>query len=491
MTLPFDLRGSLARLALASLLALALLPAGPAAAAQPGGAGLRAARAEERASRRAQHLQEAEARRAARAEERAGRRGRRQDVAGDEPPTSPSESETATPATRAYRGCSVSLAASSTEVTAGETVTLAGSLQCPSRLAATPRTVELYTRQASLGADALGTPTTVTAEADGSFTTTSAALSRNTVFHVRAGRHTARVAVKVAPAVTLTVQEPAPQATTASPRSHLRARAMFTGTVSPVVPGARVALQVAYAAAGENWHSVAFAQVLPDGTFAIPHGFRIAGEATVRAIVHLGRGYLVAVSEPLSYDVAAAQNAKLTILSSADPVAAGTAVTISGVEAGATGSPVKLLARDAAGRFSIVAESTTDGEGAYSFEVTPLADTAYRVLGTAGESATLFQGVTFDLAPGEAPTTAKAGTPLTLSGTLDPSSPGQEVYLEQGRADGIGFRVIATGTVTTGSQYTIEHTFAAAGTVLLRIKVPGDGLRVATAGAPFSLTVVG
>ena len=124
-------------------------------------------------------------------------------------------------------------------------------------------------------------------------------------------------------------------------------QATFTGTVSPAAAGALVALQVAFAASGERWHSVAWGHLADDGTFSIGHGFKTAGALSVRAIVHM-RGNVVGVSEALTYTPTPPQNPQLTIQASADPVAYGTDVTISGTSA-AHEAPVTLLARTRGG----------------------------------------------------------------------------------------------------------------------------------------------
>src|SRR6202000_2529760 len=97
---------------------------------------------------------------------------------------------------------------------------------------------------------------------DGSFTMTSKPLESNTVFQVQAGPHRARVAVKVAPAITLSLSSPGALASR-NGAHRTRTVATFTGTLTPAAPGALVALQVAYAGSGERCHSVAWGHVTP------------------------------------------------------------------------------------------------------------------------------------------------------------------------------------------------------------------------------------
>ncbi|HEX4437411.1 MAG TPA: hypothetical protein VH061_11525 [Solirubrobacteraceae bacterium] len=488
MNLPAAVRVSVNRIALlgAATLSLGLFAPVHASAASAGRAEERAARAEERSTRRAQRHQEAEARHQLRAEERASRHGaRRNDVA---PEGSEGSAPTGEPSARSYRGCSVTLAAGSPHVIAGETVQLTGTLTCPSSTEASTPTVAVYQRDGGLANHDLAAPSNVSTLPDGSFTMTSKPLEANTVFQVQAGRHRARVAVKVAPTITLSLSTP--DALASRNGSHrTRTVATFTGTLTPAAPGALVALQIAYAGSGERWHSVAFGHVTAEGTYTIPHVFKSPGAANVRAIVHTGRGHAVGISEAIPYLAGQPQNPQLTIESSADPVVSGQPVTISGVAAGAASTPVKLLASVAGGPFLPVDEATTEAGGIYGFTETPLESTVYRVSDATTRSTSLFEGIAFALTSEAPPSTAAVGTPVTFAGTATPATEGQLVHLEQRYASGVRFHTIATGTVGASSQYSIEHAFASAGTVTLRITVPSDGHRVATSGAPFTVAV--
>jgi hypothetical protein len=461
----------------AAMLASCLMGAPQALASNPEA---RAQRAEEREARRQQRHAEREARHAereARREERAARHSHRS-ADGMSPDGSNSQ-----------RGCKVTLSAGATQVLAGETVTLTGELKCPSAASASSQTLTVYERHGHAALDSAAAESTVTAE-DGSFTFTSGELLSNTVFQVRDGRHRARVAVKVAPAVTLSVAS-APQASQAAARPHGRTRtqATFSGTVSPAAAGSLVALQVAYAASGERWHSVAWSHLADDGTFTIAHGFKTAGALSVRAIVHM-KGNVTGVSDALTYTPPTTQNPLLSIEASADPVAYGTGVTISGVAA-AHEAAVKLIARTRGGAAATVAEATTDAAGAYSFEVTPLEDTEYVVEGSGERSAPLFEAVAFAIAPDPAPASGKAGEAITLTGAVAPASPGRVAYLERASRHGIGFRVIGSAPLDAESHYAISHVPVRAGTETLRVSIRRDGRHEAASTAPFTLAVTG
>ncbi len=63
------------------------------------------------------------------------------------------------------------------------------------------------------------------------------------------------------------------------------------------------------------------------------------------------------------------------------------------------------------------------------------------------------------------------------------------VYLERENASGLGFHVIAEGTVTAASTYTIVHTFYPVGTDVVRIKIPGGPLNGTTDSQTFTIQV--
>jgi hypothetical protein len=485
--LPINLRRSFVRLALLSATSFAVglfLPVYSSANQSTTRSVERAVQAEERAAR---HEEE----RTARAQEREAARNARSGEGSGETAAGQPPSEPATPSLgESERGCLPSIEASATRITAGEPVTLSGAVECPDPASAVGQQVPIYERQGPGAFSLVGTATT---EADGAYSFTTSALSVNAVFQAREGRHRAHVAVRVGPGITLSILAPAAQASAATgqTRPQTRTRATFTGTVTPAVAGALVALQVSYAASGEDWHSVAYARVTAAGSYFIAHTFRTPGEASVRTIVHIGRHNAPAISEPLAYEVAQPQSPQLSIATSADPLIAEQSVTISGVAAGAAGQTVTLLTRSAGGAFVEVAKETTDASGGYTFTQTPLQSAYYRVTDATAQSTTLFVGVAFALASTAAPTTIDAGQPLTFSGTLTPAPVGQALYLESEHSDGVRFHVIAVGTVGSDFEYAIVHSFDSAGTNILRVTAPGDRQHQPSTSAPFTITVTG
>jgi hypothetical protein len=502
MPLQFKPHGRARALALASLVSLATGLSGPATASAMRDAASverHAKRVEERAERRAERREEAEARRKARAELRAARRLARQERLSEREKSQGSGSgegsggsEAGTPTAGEDAGCLVTLAAGSRRVLAGETVSLSGSVTCATPLPASASArlamvVYEHTAGSPRGLVALGG--TLTPTDAGTFSTVSGPLESNTVFAVRLGRAHARIAVKVAPKVTLSATPVSPPATTGVSAASRRAKTTFSGTVTPAVVGSLVTVQVSYAATGEHWRSIASARTDSEGAYSIEHALRLPGVTAVRSIVHGGRHLVLGVSETLSLEGSQPQNPKLTVAASSDPLVAGQHVVISGVATGESRSAVKLLARRAAG-WTTVGEATTDQEGAYSFdEQAPTQTTLYRVTDATQSSTTLHEVVAFAISPEAPSASAVAGQPVTFGGQVTPATTGQRVMLEQRSGASGGYQVIATGTVGAPPTYSVTATFAAPGSYVLRVRVPSDGAHRATTSAPFELTV--
>ncbi len=389
-------------------------------------------------------------------------------------------------------GCHLSLESAAAQITAGETATLLGALTCPNGANAADELLTVRERQRGDAGRYLASEVdTASTQANGSFQLTTTPLSSNCVVavHAKSGLG-ARIVVKVAPLVTLSGPATGAELVTRSSQSPrgTHKRLMFTGTVSSAAAGTRVALQREYAATGERWRTVAFGSVGPEGHFSFAQGFRMPGEVSVRAVVH-PKGDIAGASEPLSYDIAQAQNPQLTILSSADPISAGQSTTITGVAEGAANESVTLFAHAAGQAFTAVAKDIAGAGGAYAFTVSPLRSTYYRVADATTQSTSLFEGFSYMLHMAAVPSAIEAGTPLTFSGTVVPAPAGRAVYLERENGSGVGFRVIGAGTVDAASSYSIVHSFRDTGTQRLRIKVPAGPESQGVTSEPFSVDV--
>ena len=497
MHTPFKSRGrALApMLVLLAVLGAALL--GPSTAAAIRDASYNEAhqlRLEERLTRRAQHQSEREAKRSERearrnerAQRRAARKLARQERRGEREGAGSGEAEA--PGGRSVAAaCQVTIAAAPVRVLAGQSVELSGSVTCPADLATPVAPVEIRERVAGSGLRTAVLARTLAAADDGSFSTTAGPLTANTVFQATLGGAQTRIAVKVAPAVTLSAS-PAPEAVRpagATARTR-RTKTRFSGSVTPAVPGALVALQVTSATSG-RWRSIGWTHTDIDGAYSIERVLHSAGAETVRTLVHPRRHLSVGLSEQLSLQGLQAQRPALTIGTSADPAVDGHAVQISGVAAAGPGVAVKLLGRAAGGSWTVLGETTTDQAGGYSFEQTPPETTSYRVAEATSASTVLKQRVAFALAPEPTGSTATAGDAVVFTGTVAHASSGTPVVLEALAATGLNFHPLATGTVGPAQEYSIAHAFPA-GVYTLRLRVPGDTAHSAAAGSPFALTV--
>lgn len=329
-------RASAAPLALLATGALAAALIAPAAASADAAA--RAERVTQRTAQRAARTAEREARRSARQKAHDERREAReagQMKVASEASTPPSGNGTAdeggapsggeTPG----NGCRPTLKASSSHVLADETVTLTGTIGCAGVQASAGQQVTITETERGTPVPASAAPSALSAAttADGSFEVVTPALQRTTVFKIELGKRGARAVVKVAPSVTLnapasatlssTVAPVAPSSAPAdettgtppapteppAPAAHgdTHSRVTFTGAVAPAEPGSRVALQVAYGT--EGWKTVALARVAADGSYAVAHRFRKAGQANVRVIAHMHGHNVNGVSPTLAYEV--------------------------------------------------------------------------------------------------------------------------------------------------------------------------------------------
>ncbi len=504
--------------------ALLLGLAAPAAVAHADRSALRAAhaqqhavRAEERATRAAERLaarearrQEREANRATREQERAARRAERHgsgqgsgetQSAGSGEGTGTSEPLTpappaapiapSTPSAGAnVNKCRVTIEAGAALISVGETVTIFGKLTCPPGTSAAEKELTVSEREHGAGPSSFAALGTATSETDGSYKLTSPALEANTTFRVRVGDHGAHTVVRVAPVVTLSGPSPTAKLSTvgAHPREAHPARVTFSGTVKPGDASGRVSLQVAYAAEGEQWRTVAFGAVASDGSFAVSHAFRTAGEASVRVLAHMRGHNPVAASETLTYEVAQAQNPQLTIQSSAAPLAFGQSATISGIAAAGAGQTITLLAHTHGSGWAPVSSTTTGPGGEYSFPQAPTQTTAYRTSAGATRSALLYEGVRRVLTPDPPAGEVPAGQTASFTGSVSPADDGHPVYAERQNASGLGFHIVASATIA-GSSYSISHAFVGAGSYVMRIRVPGDPALLAATSAPFTFVV--
>jgi hypothetical protein len=385
------------------------------------------------------------------------------------------------PARRFSGPCRVSLNVAPRLVYAGGEVTASGRLSCPSATPLEGQTVTLY--EGSVVTSGYSVAGTATTENTGAYKIeTTTPLTANSRFYAVAdGAQSQYRSVKVAAQVELKGPSENVQLQ-AGLRTGRRNRVTFTGTVTPADIGALVVLQRQDALTGNEWHRIGSGVVSAGpnpsvGTFSITHRFLVPGDADIRVLLRSPYRNAPTPSNFLTYEISQAQNAALTIGSSADPITYGQTVTISGTAAGAPNTLVTLLGRTVhQGGFGPVAEVKTNEKGDYEFPAqSPVDNTFYEVKGNGRTSAVLYEAVrnviTAAVLPG---LSVEVGQKLTFSGTVSPDRTEHTIYLERENASGTAFRVEQVSTIQTGSVYSIEHTVYEAGTSVFRIRIPGD-----------------
>jgi phage protein U len=320
----------------------------------------------------------------------------------------------------------------------------------------------------------------------------------------------------------------------------------FAGTITPGKAGARVVLQRQAGSSGNSWSTIARGQMDAAGNYSIPHVFVIPsgqnGDATVRVLLRNDVRNIASPSDTLTYEIEQTQNPSLTINAQNNPIVEADTDTIYGVDAAGAGQLVTLYARSSRHSFGPIATTRTANGGTYSFTVTPINNTAYRVVaagpvsgstGTSGStgatgttgstgatgssgstgatgatgstgttgttgtirppqsnrSAVLFIGVAAALTAQASATTINQGQSVTFSGTVAPDKTGHSIYLERLNAAGTAWHVIAVSKVGSNSSYSITQSFYASGTQSVRVKLPGGPDNQGAVSSPFTITV--
>lgn len=416
--------------------------------------------------------------------------------------------------------CRLTLEAAPHRIAAGDSVLAFGVLTCGNGASVAGQTVQLF--EHPFGTPGFKLVQSTTTDPHGFYEMTQADVLTNSAFFVRAGgaqsggRH-----VLVEAQVTLSGP---PAGTMLFTGAHNEVT--FTGTVNPADAGARVILQRQNALTGNEWHRIDTGMVGPEGGFTIVHRFLVPGDANIRALVRSQGRNVPGVSNELTYEISQAENPRLTINASADPIAFGQSVTISGVAAGHANQPVTLLARTVRQRgFAPVAQTTTNGAGEYTFPPqSPVNSTLYKVSARVGgkltpghahtggkgrgrgilvvgigrgrgasarglSSAVLYEGVKDVLTAAVSASTVQAGQTVTFTGTVAPDHTGHIIYLERQDASGKGYHVVQVTTVGAGSAYAIVHKVYVPGTKVYRVRIPGGPENEGAASPPFTIQV--
>ncbi|MGI8921838.1 MAG: hypothetical protein ACR2HD_09265 [Solirubrobacteraceae bacterium] len=271
----------------------------------------------------------------------------------------------------------------------------------------------------------------------------------------------------------------------------------FTGTVDPAHVGAKILLQRRAATAGDDWRTIGHGRIGAGGTYTIVHRFFVPSgdgdQANIRVLLPADRRNIKSPSEPIALQVQQAQNPKLTILSSTDPLMEGQSTTISGKLVSPVNAPVPitLLARTDLTKFQPVAVGATALDGSYSFaNRAPVNNTRYRVEAGGKTSATLYEGVKDVVTATASTTKVQLGQKVTFTGSVSPDKTGHILYLQRLGHDG-DYHTVQIGFVGAKSLYSITHRVIALGTGVghFRVFVPGGPENQGGASTSIAITI--
>lgn len=396
-------------------------------------------------------------------------------------------------------GCRIGLHVAPRRIAAGDGVLAYGRLVCQHHADA-GQTVSLFEHTfGTAGYTAVGSATT---DPGGFYELPVSGLQSNSSFYAAAGGATStQRQVRVEALVTLNGPPPGSQLLTGRPN-----KVKFTGSVSPADEGAEVILQRQNAITGNEWRWIGRGVVGPGGNFTIEHTFIVPGDANIRVRVRSQGRNVPSSSNELTYEISQAQNPRLMINASPNPILYGQTVTISGFAPGLANQPVTLFSRVRHQHgFAPVTETTTNTQGEYTFPAqSPSTSTFYRVVaknssctghkgacaGALIRSAVLFEGVKDILTASVSPSgPVQAGQALTFSGTVTPEQTGHIIYLERQNASGNGFHVVKVSLIGAGSSYSLTYTIYTPGTSVFRVRIPGGPNDEGAVSQPFTIQV--
>jgi hypothetical protein len=385
-------------------------------------------------------------------------------------------------------GCRISIFAEPRVVTSGEQVQVFGQV-CPAATNAAGQMVTIL--EHSAGTPGFKTLGPVSIGPGGFYSFVPPAVTTDTTFYATAiGARSASRQIRVAPQVTLLPPVGAPDGAQLHTGPHNKVT--FSGTVTPADVGSTVVLQRESSAVSEEWIPIQSGIVGPGSTYSLTHRFAVPGDANIRVAVRPhGKFTVRGVSNTLSYQISQAENPRLLINASTDPIAYGQTVNISGVLAAGANQKVILTAHThgQGSAFTKIDETTTGSGGTYSFTEKPLLNTTYRVTGAGTGSAVLFEGVKYVFTASSSPASVQDGHSVTFSGTVTPARAGHIVWLERENASGGGWHIADEGTVSQAGTYSITHFVFGTGKAVFRVKVSGDPENQAVASSPFNIEI--
>jgi hypothetical protein len=287
-----------------------------------------------------------------------------------------------------FRRHAITIHALPNPITAGDPVVVDGRLFGRLR---SGRLVVLFHRAADQGGRFVPVQVTHT-DSTGAyeFTRADGAVLTNRLWYVASAGAVSRVVFeRVQALVTLSVTGPGgvsePNGSvlqTGSPNVYT-----FAGTVTPGRAGATVLLQRQAGDKGNGWGTIGRGSVAADGSYSISHVFAVPssqnGDATIRVLLRNDGLNIDSPSDSLSYEIEQTQNPSLTINAGSNPIVEGSSDTVSGVDAAGSGQLLTLYARDYRHSFGAIATTTSGSGGSYTFNVTPIYNTSYKVIAAA------------------------------------------------------------------------------------------------------------
>ncbi len=270
----------------------------------------------------------------------------------------------------------------------------------------------------------------------------------------------------------------------------------FSGAVTPAHAGARVILERQVGATGTAWRRIGAARIDAGGGYALTRSFARPSESgalTIRALLPGDARNIRSYSEAVSVTVQQAERPDLTLSPSAPAITVGESIDLSGrlssPSAGSAGAQrVTLYERVHGGPLTPVAESTTNGEGGFSFNVAPLRNTAYQVRAGGLRSAFVYEGVHDAISAQASASSGTVGSFITVEGQVTPAHEGHVVFLQLRNSAG-HYQTLQATYVGAGSRYVFSHQLHSAGTKVYRVYIPGGPENLGAASPPFTVDV--
>jgi hypothetical protein len=285
--------------------------------------------------------------------------------------------------------------------------------------------------------------------------------------------------------------------TTSTTSADTRTPVTFTGTVSPNHAGERILLQRQVGKTGDDWRRIGVSTIGAGGAYSITHVFHRPSElgpATIRTVLAGDARNLRTPSNPVELTIQQAQNANLMLSPSTPTIIVGQSVTLSGKlvtpanKLPVAGQVVTLYAHTDGQRYAPVGASVTAPDGSFSFNQSPVNNSAYQVRAGGRVSAQVFEGVHDAVSIATSSSAAVVGQTIQISGSVQPEKTGHIIYLQIRNRSG-DFQSIQSTFVGSGSQYVFDHQLVSPGTKTYRVLITGGPENLGAASTTVVVTV--